>query len=559
VANQGTILKYVYELERKRGGDLWFTQPMGGGRVKTYTFGEAIEEARRVAAFLDEMNLEKGSKIILCSKNTAWWIIADLAIWMAGHVTVPIYPTLTDATVRYIVDHSEAKLAFIGKLDDWAMMADGFPPELRKVEMPLGPGIGAEKWEDIVKRFAPLPGTPDRDPEELGTIVYTSGTTGKPKGVMLSFKAMLASAEGFADAIGVTRNDRMLSYLPLAHVFERACVECTGIVGGCQIFFAESLDTFVQDIQRARPTVFISVPRLWLKFQAGVFAKMPPEKLDKLLRIPIVNKLVKKKVLKGLGLDQVRLAGSGSAPTPPELIAWYHKLGLVLTEGYGMSENFSYSHINMPNDIRVGYVGKNQKGVETRISEIGEIEIKSPAAMMGYYKDEEATRAVFTPDGFFKTGDRGELDSEGRLRITGRVKEIFKTSKGKYVAPAPIESEILVHPMIEQACVCGAGFPQPFALVVLTEDAARRRNGPERKQIEDSIKAHVQAVNAKLDPHEQLDFVTIVNDQWTVENDLLTPTMKLRRTAVEDKYLGRAESWAAKKQQVIWEDEALAS
>ena len=136
MANQGTILKYVYELERKRGGDLWFTQPMGGGRVKTYTFGEAIEEARRVAAFLDEMNLEKGSKIILCSKNTAWWIIADLAIWMAGHVTVPIYPTLTDATVRYIVDHSEAKLAFIGKLDDWAMMADGFPPELRKVEMP---------------------------------------------------------------------------------------------------------------------------------------------------------------------------------------------------------------------------------------------------------------------------------------------------------------------------------------------------------------------------------------------------------------------------------------
>jgi long-chain acyl-CoA synthetase len=223
VSNQGTLLQYVYKLERERGGELWFTQPLGGGRVKTYTFGEAIEEARRVAAFLDEMNLEKGSNIILCSKNTAWWIIADLAIWMAGHVTVPIFPTLTDTTVRYIVDHSEAKLAFIGKLDDWGMMAPGFPDELRKVEMPLGPGTGAEKWEDVVARFAPLPGTPDRDPEELGTIVYTSGTTGHPKGVMLSFKAMQASAEGFVKALEMSSSDRMLSYLPLAHVFERAC------------------------------------------------------------------------------------------------------------------------------------------------------------------------------------------------------------------------------------------------------------------------------------------------------------------------------------------------
>src|SRR5690606_16947144 len=224
-----------------------------------------------------------------------------------------------------------------------------------------------------------------------------------------------------------------------------------------------------------------------------------------------------------------------------------------------MSENFSYSHVNPLSDIRVGYVGKNQVGVETRINDIGEIEIKSPAAMMGYYKNEEATRAVFTEDGFFKTGDRGELDAAGRLRITGRVKEIFKTSKGKYVAPAPIESEILVHPMIEQACVAGSGFPQPFALVVLTEDAAAKRNGAAKAEIEASAKAHIDAVNKKLDPHEQLDFVTIVNDQWTGENALLTPTMKLRRAAVEERYLGNAESWASKRQRVVWEDEALAS
>ena len=422
------------------------------------------------------------------------------------------------------------------------------------IETPLGPKSGAEAWEDIVARTEPLEGEPERDPKSLGTIVYTSGSTGTPKGVMLSFEAMRIGGEGFAKTLELTKESRMLSYLPLAHVFERACVEATSIVVGFPLYFADSLDTFVEDLRRARPTAFISVPRLWLKFQAGVFEKMPPKRLDLLLKIPIINKIIRKKVLEGLGLDQVVVAGTGSAPTPPELIEWYRKLGLMLGEGYGMSENFSYSHANELDDIRVGYVGKDQPGVTTRISEIGEIEIKSPTAMMGYYKNEEATREAFTEDGFFKTGDRGEIDSEGRLRITGRVKEIFKTSKGKYVSPAPIESELLTHPLIEQACVSGSGFPQPFAMIVLTEDAQRRVKGPEKAEIEAQILAHVDEVNAKLDPHEQLSFVTIVNEQWTIENELLTPTMKLRRSAVEDRYLGNAERWAASRQKVIWEE-----
>lgn len=554
MSNQGTLLGYVYKLEKERSGDLWFTQPMGDGTLKTYTFGEAITEIRRMAAHLKSLNLPEGSNIALCSKNSAWWIMADIAIWMAGHVTVPIFPTLTDTSVRYILDHSEAKLLFIGKLDDWEIMKDGVPEGLPVIETPLGPKSGAERWEDIIARNEPFAESPERDPKSLGTLVYTSGSTGTPKGVMLSFEAMRIGGEGFAKTLELTKESRMLSYLPLAHVFERACVEATSLVVGFPLYFADSLDTFVEDLKRARPTAFISVPRLWLKFQAGVFEKMPPKRLDLLLKIPILNNVIKKKVLEGLGLDQVLVAGTGSAPTPPELIDWYRKLGLMLGEGYGMSENFSYSHANELDDIRVGYVGKDQPGVTTRISEIGEIEIKSPTSMMGYYKNDEATKEVFTEDGFFKTGDRGEIDPEGRLRITGRVKEIFKTSKGKYVAPAPIESELLTHPLIEQACVSGAGFPQPFALVVLTEDAQKRISGPEKASIEAQVVEHVQAVNAKLDPHEQLSFVTIVKDQWTIENALLTPTMKLRRSAVEERYLGNAERWAASRQKVIWEE-----
>lgn len=554
MSDQGTLLEYVYKLEKERSGDLWFTQPMGDGTIKTYTFGEAIKESRRMAAHLKSLNFPEGSNIALCSKNSAWWIMADIAIWMAGHVTVPIFPTLTDTSVRYILDHSEAKLLFVGKLDDWEIMKDGVPEGLPMIETPLGPKSGAERWEDIVAKTEPLEGQTVRDPESLGTLVYTSGSTGTPKGVMLSFKAMRIGGEGFSRALELTKDDRMLSYLPLAHVFERACVEATSIVTGFPLYFADSLDSFVEDLQRARPTAFISVPRLWLKFQAGVFEKMPPKRLNLLLNIPIVRGIVKKRVLEGLGLDHVRVAGTGSAPTPPELIEWYRKLGLMLGEGYGMSENFSYSHVNELDDMRVGYVGKDQVGVTTRISEIGEIEIKSPTTMMGYYKNEEATKEVFTEDGFFKTGDRGEIDSEGRLRITGRVKEIFKTSKGKYVAPAPIESELLTHPLIEQACVSGAGFPQPFALIVLTEDAQKRISGPAKAEIEADVLQHVQSVNAKLDPHEQLSFVTIVNEQWTIENALLTPTMKLRRSAVEERYLGNAERWAASRQRVIWEE-----
>ncbi len=547
-------LDMVYHWEATSPNSLYMTQPIGDGKVVEYTWGRAVDEARRMAAYLKSLNLPEKSRIGLISKNCAQWVMTDWAIWMAGHISVPLYPTLNADTVNYILNHAECDVLFVGKLDDWDSMKSGVPESVRCISYPLSPPNDFETWDDIVAKYPPLEGKTKRDPEELATIVYTSGSTGRPKGVMLSFNNMAFAAAGGIETLGVGPGERMLSYLPLAHVFERTFVELGSLYSGFQLYFAESLDTFVQDLQRARPTLFLSVPRLWVKFQHGVLQKVPKQKLDRLLKIPVVNKLIKKKVLKGLGLDKVKLAGSGSAPLSNDVLDWYRNLGLELLEGYGMSENFAYSHMNKPGRTRTGYVGEALPGVEVKISEQGEVLVKSPATMMGYYKDEEKTAEAFTEDGFLKTGDKGEIDEMGRLKLTGRIKEIFKTSKGKYIVPAPIENRLMSHDAIEMVCVSGANQTQPHALVVLGEEIRPKAADESfRKELEESFKQLIQDVNKTVDPHEQLAFITVVSDEWSIENSFLTPTLKLKRNVVEDAYQAKVDSWYAKKQPVIWQ------
>ncbi|MBN7769283.1 AMP-binding protein [Marinobacter daepoensis] len=547
-------LEMVYHWEASSPDSLYMTQPIGEGRVVEYTWGRAVDEARRVAAYLKSLNLPEKSRIGLISKNCAQWVMTDWAIWMAGHISVPLYPTLNADTVNYILGHAECDVLFVGKLDDWDTMKPGVPDSVRCISYPLSPPNDFETWDDIVAKYPPLEGKTQRAPEELATIVYTSGSTGRPKGVMLSFNNMAFAAAGGIETLNVGPGERMLSYLPLAHVFERTFVELGSLYSGFQLYFAESLETFVQDLQRARPTLFLSVPRLWVKFQHGVLQKVPRQKLERLLKIPVVNKLIKKKVLKGLGLDKVKLAGSGSAPLSNDVLDWYRNLGLELLEGYGMSENFAYSHMNKPGRTRTGYVGEALPGVEVKISEQGEVLVKSPATMMGYYKDDEKTREAFTEDGFLRTGDKGEIDEMGRLKLTGRIKEIFKTSKGKYIAPAPIENRLMAHDAIEMVCVSGANQTQPHALVVLGEEIRPRAADESfRKELEESFRQLIQDVNKTVDPHEQLAFITVVSDEWSIENSFLTPTLKLKRNVVEDAYQAKVDSWYAQKKPVIWQ------
>lgn len=547
-------LEIFFEREARHPNKRYLVQPLGGGQVQELTWSDVGEQARRAASWLRGRELPQGSRIALISKNCAHWIIADLAIWMAGHVSVPLYPNLTAESVRQVLEHSESMLAFIGKLDDWPAMADGIPTGVPTVALPIHPAGEFEfSWADL-QACNPIQDSPRAAPDQLATIIYTSGTTGTPKGVMHNFSNFAFAATHGMQLFQTGEEDRLLSYLPLCHVAERMFVEMGSLYAGQTVFFAESLETFLDDLRRARPTALFGVPRIWTKFQMGVYAKMPAKKLDRLLGLPIIGPMVGRKVLAGLGLDAVRNALCGAAPVPGALLDWYKRLGLEVLEVYGMTENCGYSHLCRKGELKPGWIGRNSPGVEVRISEEGEVQVRSGATMQGYYKDPAKTAETVTDDGYLRTGDKGEQDAEGNLRLTGRIKEIFKTSKGKYVAPAPIENRLAVHPRIEQVCVVGDGLPQPMALCVLSEVGRKEAANGARSELEVSLRSLLEEVNGALDKHERLQGLVLVKDVWAVDNGFLTPTLKIKRNMVEDAYGKRFPEWLERREAVVWHE-----
>ncbi|WP_339430823.1 MULTISPECIES: AMP-binding protein [unclassified Pseudomonas] len=543
-------LDVFYEREARHPRQRFLVQPVGGGQVETLTWADVGHQARCAAHWLRARELPQGSHIALISKNCAHWIIADLAIWMAGHVSVPLYPNLTADSVAQVLNHSESVLAFIGKLDDWPGMSKGMPLGLPTISLPLHPAGDFDfSWADL-QRSSPIQDDPRPAAEQLATIIYTSGTTGLPKGVMHSFANLGFATTHGTQLFGLNEHDRLLSYLPLCHVAERMFVELASIYTGQTVFFAESLETFITDLQRARPTAMFGVPRIWSKFQMGVYSKIPAKRLDLLLGLPFIGKRVGHKVLAGLGLDALHVALSGAAPVPQTLLAWYQKLGLDVLEVYGMTESCGYSHICLPGQYKQGWIGKPCPDVEVRIDESGEVQVRSQANMLGYFKEPQKTAETITEDGFLRTGDKGEQDAEGRLRLTGRLKEIFKTSKGKYVAPAPIENRLAVHSRIEQVCVVGDGLSAPLGLCVLS--IVNQEEG--RASLHSSLEKLLEEVNAVLDKHERLRRLVVVKDSWAVENGFLTPTLKIKRNVIEDTYGARFEEWSERSEAVLWQD-----
>ena len=556
VAADALPLQRLYHCERTLPAHVVLTQPFDGGQVRDTTWKEVADQTRRVARFLLAQDWPKGSRIAILGKNSAEWLIADFAIWMAGHVSVPLYPMQTADNVRQTLGHCGALACFIGKLDETSLL-QGIDVGVLTIALPLAPASvianSAAYWPDVLAQHEPLEGEVVRVGDELATIICTSGTTGQGKGVMHSFETLTAICIATQAAVAQPNGGSVLSYLPLAHAMERSSVEI-GILhrADWHVYFVESLDSFANDLQRARPTMFVSVPRLWQKLQQGVLERMPQHKLTRLLKVPVLRGIVKRKILRGLGLDQARYCVSGSAPLSMETIQWFSDLGLPIAEGYGMTEVANASHIGRPGDLHIGTVGSPIPGVEQRIDPAtDEVQLLSPGATLGYYQEPQLTQELFTADGWLRTGDTGVIDAHGCLRIVGRIKDNFKSSKGKYVAPAPIEHKLSQHPAVESCIVIGGNLPQPIAVVVLS-DLTRARLPAEKTQLSEDFSAHLQRINAALDPHERLDCLVLTTLPWTVESGLLTPTMKARRPRIEAIYATSVPVWITAGSPVVW-------
>jgi long-chain acyl-CoA synthetase len=342
---------------------------------------------------------------------------------------------------------------------------------------------------------------------------------------------------------------RFFSFLPLCHIAERNIVEASCLTTGGTIYFAETIESFGKNLATARPTHFLAVPRIWTKFQLGILAKMPQKKLDMFLRIPILSSIVKKKIREGLGLNDAKLILTGAAPMPTSLIRWFRRLGIIIQEAYGMSENLGAVSMMPSNNIKDGTVGKIYPGMEVKTDPVtGEIATRSAWNMVGYYREPELTAQTLR-DGWLYTGDVGEVDDENYLKITGRVKEMYKTAKGEYVAPAQIEFGFSDNNLIEQICVAGQSLPQPVALVVLS-DLGRAAN---RDSVTESLSATMNSLNPRLHSYERVKKVVVVRDSWTVDNNMLTPTMKTKRNVVEAHYNPFMEDWYERAELIIWE------
>lgn len=513
-----------------------------------YSWGEVYDRACRLARFFKRSGYKQGDKIAILSKNVAEWFICDYAISIAGLVSVSVYPTANQDTISYILQHSEAKALIIGKLDDDEAIRAVLPNiDLLTISMIYTDIDCLHKLSDIFAVNRPVTAINEPSIDDIFSLVYTSGSTGHPKAAVVSYRNIAYAANATVTEAKLNNKDRLLSYLPLAHIAERSVIQYASVYSGAHVTFVESLDTFVEDIQDTQPSMFFSVPRLWLKFQSRVLSEMPQKKLNLLLKAPLLNRLVKKKIKTKLGLSRARIIGSGTAPIPTSTLEWFRSIGVDISEGWGMTETSGTAVMNYPyNAKKIGSIGRPVAGTEVKISDSGEILLKSEGMVSEYYKNEEKTLEAFQ-QGWLHTGDKGAIDPDGYITITGRVKDQFKSGKGKYVVPVPIESRLYQNQCIEQVCVMGSGLSQPVATVVINQEL---RGQSSQQELEKSLTDSLTEVNESLEAHEKLERIYVANEDWNVENNLLTPTLKIKRNELENKYRDAIE--AESDEMIVW-------
>ncbi len=547
-----------YKWERKLKDKPFLRQPFGD-KWEEYTWGETGQMARKLATGLKTLGLPPKSHIGLMSKNCREWIIADLAIYMAGYISVPFFPTLNSEELQSLLHFGDVSALFMGKVNAWDEIKKGIPEDMPLIAFPHYKDCSeiteGHKWFDFINKFEPQREDFYPDRSDVWTIIFTSGTTGTPKGVVLDYQTnenteCLTTPEHNPLRVDFNGKNSFFSYLPLNHIAERIVVEFTCFRYGGNISFTESVEKFAQNLGSVQPTVFFGVPRIYTKFQMGILSKFPQEKLNKLLSIPIVSSLLKMVLKKKLGLSKAKAIVTGAAPMQESQRVWYRSLGVKITNGYGMTENCAIC-TQLPGEItdKPGSVGKAQPEVDIKVdSETGEILMRGPYVMKGYYNDPETTNNTIK-NGWLYTGDRGRIDDEGNLYITGRVKDAFKTTTGEFVEPGKIEALFGDVTEFEQICVVGFGIASPILLAVSSEGANSIDNDKLKQQLSNKMKS----VNKNLASHRKISTIVVMKEAWTPENGLCTPTLKIKRVKIDEKFMSKYNQWHENSEAIIWE------
>ncbi len=550
-------------------------------------YATAVEQA---AVGLLALGVEPGDRVGLLASNRPEWHIADLAIMSAGAVTVPVYPTSSSSQIAYVLDNSGARVCFVDDTEQLAKVLLHLPslPKLERiVSFGSAPGLdhaGLLMTLDDLRAgagdTAPLDARVDGlSADDLATLVYTSGTTGPPKGVCITHRNITWTLDSVDSILHLTPDDRLLSYLPLSHIAERATSHFGVIQAGGETWFARSLATVADDLRACRPTIFMAVPRVWQKLHDVIIDELDaapihlggpldrliaadtdparPRRTAKALATRVgafaANQTIGRVIRRKLGLDQARLLVSAAAPIHPDLVRWFHGLGLPIAEVYGQTEDCGPATLNPPDAIRIGSVGRPVPGLQIRAARDGELLVRGGSVCSGYFQMADATAELIDADGWMATGDLGRIDHDGYVWLTGRKKDLIINAAGKNIAPSEIEARLSMEKLIGQAVVIGDGRRYLTALLTLDADTAAEwaeHHGASDdiadlihdERVRDEIDAAVGRVNREHAPVEQIKYWRLLPTPLTVEGGELTPTYKVKRSVVAERYADLVET-----------------
>ena len=532
-----TLTQYLDHWADEHPDEVWLRDAHGDDMTE-WTWKQAQEAAYALAVWQEQNLPGPGVNVGLLSRNCAHWFMADLGSIAAGNVTVPMFTTLPQDTAEYVMDFTDMKLLFVGQTENWDQVSAVLPEGITLVALP-GATIEQEhlRWEDIITPHLGQRPQHKASSDEMVSIVFTSGTTGLPKVVMQTHDSNVIPINRFNVAFALPPRARFFSYLPLSHIAERQIVEFASLVHGGTVYFNENLLTILRDLPACKPHMMFGPPRVWEQLQQVLMGHFGgQEGIDKALEDDAEG--IGQQVRDMLGLGEAAYLLTAAAPTPPALIHWYEKFGLTLMEGFGQTEAMGLL-ANSLDDRRIGAIGKPVGEVEIRLTEEDELLCKAEGLSPGYYKQPEKTAETFV-DGWVHTGDKARIDEDGFVYITGRVKDYFKTIQGKFVAPTPIENEFAKNPHTEQICLLGRGYSKTVMVCVLGGLAQQA----EQEAIESDLKDVALTVNDLVDKHARIGAVIITREPWTIENSLLTPTLKIRRERIDEKYGERAQELA---------------